>query len=167
MVFERFGKKKEEYKGRVITYPPPPYQPYQQTFEELKSLMMNLSSILSRVEQSVKDLIDRIDRLEKALSGYFIIQLSHIPATAQDLAKMLNLRGVVLLRDGVEIERYGEISIDYKEMLSINFSNILHIDREGTHLYMLKSGNKTILVEVDRELDYCALSIIKKFLEFF
>lgn len=173
MVFEKFTKKKDRYSTPQV--PPPiqqvPQQPslsINQIVEELRTYLANISSTVSRIETGIRELEDRVDRLEKTIQGYFIIQVSHVPSTLSDLVKLLGLRAGAILKNNMVIERAGELFIDPTVIASsIEFDNILHMDRSGIHIYMLKIGEKSIYVEADRELDYCVLSIIKKFLEFF
>ncbi len=173
MVFDKFTKKRDKY-----TTPQPPPHPAQQTtqqispinqlIDELRTYIMNISSSISRVESTVRELGERVERLEKTIQGYFIIQVSHIPSTLTDLIKLLNLKSGALLRNNMIIEQAGELFIDPTVLLSsIEFDNILHIDRAGIHIYIIKLGDRAIYIEADRELDYCVLAIIKKFLEFF
>ncbi len=169
MVFEKFAKKKEKYTPPQQSIPQvPPQSQMTHLIEEVRTYLANISSTVSRIESDVRELNDRIDRLEKTIRWYFIIQVSHIPSTLSDLVKLLGLRGGAVLRNNVIVEQAGELMIDPIVLISsLDFDNILHIDRAGTHIYVLKQDDKAIYVEADRELDYCVLSIIRKFLEFF
>ncbi|NPB00184.1 MAG: hypothetical protein GXO10_02310 [Crenarchaeota archaeon] len=173
MVFEKFAKKKEKYTPPQqpmppTQQPPPPQIQTSHIIEEVRTYLANILSTVSKIESDLRELGDRVDRLEKTIRGYFIIQVSHIPSTLTDLVKLLGLRGGAVLRNNVIIEQVGDLMIDPVVLLSsIDFDNILHIDRGGTHIYVLKHDDKVIYVESDRELDYCVLAIIRKFLEFF
>ncbi len=167
MVFEKFGKKREE--KRPQTQPPiiHMYHMYQQAIDEVRNFLARVVDMLTKIEQTIQELTDRVDRLEKAIEGYYIVQISHIPATLQDLVKMLNLKGAVVLKNNSEVDRFGNVTIDPREILTLNFNNILHVDRDRTHIYAIRSSNKIIIVESERTLDYCTLGIIKRFLDFF
>ncbi len=162
MVFDKFLRKKEESQQSRTTVS------QISIVNEIRSTLSSLLQSLSKLEQRIDRVEHELTNLKRVLEGYFIIQLSTLPSSLADLARLLGLRGAILLVNSSEVERYGEIREDYRSIISsIDFSSILHIDRDGTRVYVLKHGNKVLYMEVERELDNYTLALIKKFLEYF
>ncbi len=160
MVFEKFVKKKETTPVRTLPS-------NQFIINEIKSSISTIVQTLTKLEQRVERLEHEVSDLKRALEGYFIIQLSTVPSSLAELAKILNLKGAVLLFDSNEIERYGEIQEDYKSLMSsIDFTSILHFDKGELKLYFLKHGNKLLYIETQRTLDNYTLGLIRRFLEY-
>ena len=164
MVFDKFLKKRKEQHPQ----PRPALPQASAVVNEVKSTLSSLLQSLSKLEQRIDRVEHELVNLKRILEGYFIIQLSTLPSSLADLARLLGLRGAVLLVNSNEVERYGEIKEDYRSIISsIDFSTILHVDKNGTRIYVLKHGNKILYMEVERDLDNYTLALIKKFLEYF
>jgi len=134
---------------------------------ETRSLLSSVLTRLSRIDEALSQISSKLTSLERMLEGNFIIQLTGIPASLEELARLIDIRGAVLLKSGREVERFGEIKLDYTAVLSsVNFTSFLSFDIEDRFVYVLRDGDKVLYLESGRPLDPYVLAYLRKYLRF-
>jgi len=158
-----FKRKREGEEGLGPVH----YAELLRTLSEVKNVLSTLLARLAKLDENLSDISMRLSNLEKLIGGTFLIQLGGVPSSLEDLVRLLNLRGAVLLRGGREIERYGEIRLNYSDVVSnIDFSTVLMLDQDGVFAYALRDGDKILYVESSYPLDLYTISYLRKYLRF-
>ncbi len=134
---------------------------------ELKTTLSTLLARLAKLDTSISDISSRLSSIEKLLSGTFLVQFGGVPSSLDEIVRLLNLRGAVLLRGGREVERYGEIRLDYVDIIdNVRFSTVLMLDQGGVFAYALKDRDRVLYIESDYPLDPYTLSYLRRYLRF-
>ncbi len=159
-----FKRRQEEARGAAQTFQ---QAEIARALTELKNTLSTLLARIARLDEAMSELSSRISNIEKLLGGAFLVQVGGVPSSLEDLVRLLNLRGAVLVRGGREIERYGEIRLSYTDIIEgVTFSSILMLDQGGVYAYALKDGNRILYVESDYPLDLYTLSYLRRYLRF-